>query len=103
MADTLGNGMQAVAASQGSTVLGAAGAYNDYLHNILVVPATLAPGAITIKDGNGAAITVFTGGAVVDLTPFNIPIRARALSKTTPGWRVTTGANVSILATGQFT
>lgn len=105
MADADGLGMQALAASQSATVMGVTGAYNDYLHQILVIPATTSPGAITITDGNGSARTVFTGGAtsVADLKPFVIPIAARAVNKTTPGWKISTGANVSILAIGRFT
>lgn len=93
---------ETVAASQTDQVLGTLGAKGDSLDGLLVVPATTSPGAVSIKDGSGSAVTVFTGGAssVVSLVPFYVPIGA----KTTGGaWKVTTGANVSVIATGIFT
>ncbi len=97
---------QAIAASQAATGLGGqgggSGAKGDILTGILVVPATLSPGAITVTDGAGSAITVFTGGAtsVVDLKPFYIDLgRTRS---TSGAWKVATGANVSVIAYGWF-
>jgi hypothetical protein len=94
-----------VAASQTATVLGATGAQYDYISHILVVPASLSPGNILIRDGNGSDITVFAGGAssIADLKSFIIPLGATALAGTTGGWRVTTGANVSVMCFGRFT
>src|SRR5215217_2406319 len=54
---------ETVAASATDQALGATGATGDYLSGVLVVPATTSPGAVSIKDGAGSAITVFTGGA----------------------------------------
>lgn len=90
-----------VAASQTDQALGATGAIGDLLHRLIIVPATLTPGAVSIKDGAGGAITVFTGGAVVDLAPFQIPLAG--IRAGGAGWKVTTGANVSVLAIGRFT
>jgi hypothetical protein len=95
-----------VAASQTSQVLGATGAQYDYLAGILIVPATSAAGAVSIADGNGSSITVFAGGgttALSDLKPFLVPLGLHALAATTPGWKVTTGANVSAIGIGKFT
>jgi hypothetical protein len=94
-----------VAASQTATVLGTTGAQYDYLAGVLVVPATTAPGNVLIRDGNGSDITVFVGGAssVGDLRPFMVPLGLYALAATTGGWRVTTGANVSVIGIGKFT
>jgi hypothetical protein len=74
----------------------------DYLAGLLVVPATTSPGAVSIKDGSGSAIPVFTGGAtsVADLKPFPIPLGLVSLNG---AWKVTTGANVSVIAIGNFT
>lgn len=96
---------EAVAASQTDQILGATGAVGDYLAGVLIVPATTSPGAVSIKDGNGSAITIFTGGAssVAALVPFFVPLGIKCLNATTPGWKVTTGANVSALGTGNFT
>jgi hypothetical protein len=91
-----------VAASQTDQVLGATGAIGDLLARLLIVPASTSPGAVSIKDGAGSAITVFTGGAasVTTLTPFSIPLNLYSLAGS---WKVTTGAAVSVLASGNFT
>jgi hypothetical protein len=96
---------ETVAASQTAQVLGATGGVGDYLSGLLVIPATTSPGAVAVKDGNGSDITVFAGGAtsVSNLVPFFIPLGAKTINATTPGWKVTTGANVSVVATGKFT
>jgi hypothetical protein len=85
-----------------ATVLGSSGAIGDYLESIIIVPGTTSPGAVSIKDGAGTAITIFTGGAtsVADLKPFAVRLGIRA---TGAGWTVTTGANVTALASGLFT
>lgn len=92
---------ETVAASQTDQVLGVNGAAGNILARLLIVPATTSPGAVSIKDGGGSSITVFTGGAtsVADLTP--IPIELNAIS-TAGAWKVTTGANVSVIAVGTF-
>lgn len=94
-----------VAASATDQILGATGAVGDYLAGVLIVPATTSPGAVSVKDGNGSAITIFTGGAssVSNLVPFFVPLGLKAINATTPGWKVTTGTNVSALGTGNFT
>lgn len=97
---------QQVAASQTKAVLGATGAVGDTLAGLLIVPATTSPGAVSLYDGSGStAIAIFTGGAtsVADLKPFFVPIEAYCSATTTPGWYVTTGANVSVVAIGNFT
>jgi hypothetical protein len=92
---------ETVAASQTDQAMGSTGAAGDFLSGVLIVPATTSPGAVSIKDGGGSAITVFTGGAnsVTSLVPFFVPVLARA---TAGAWKVTTGANVSAIATGNF-
>lgn len=95
-----------VAASQTKAVLGATGAVGDTLANLTIVPATTSPGAITLYDGSGSTgIVLFAGGAtsVVDLRPFTVTVNAKATATATPGWYVTTGANVSVMAVGNFT
>ena len=93
-----------VAASQTDQILGPAGKKDDVLIRLVIVPATTSPGNVLIQDGNGTEITVFTGGAssVADLTPIVIELGARCRNATTPGWKITTGANVSVLAVGSF-
>ncbi len=91
---------KAVAASQTDVVLGATGAVGDYLEGVLVIPATTAAGTVSIKDDSGSAITIFTGGGtLVDLKPFYAKVGAKSAAG---AWKVTTGANVSVLAFGNF-
>jgi len=93
---------ETVAASQSAQVLGATGGIGDFLAGLLVVPATTSPGAISIQDGAGGAITLFAGGAtsVSNLVPFYIPLNIKSLAG---AWKVTTGANVSVIGVGNFT
>lgn len=96
-----------VAASQTAQVLKGygAGAQGDWLSGVLVIPATTSPGVVTMIDGTGgSAITtnIFAGGATStsNLVPFFIPIGARSqVGK----WQLTTGANLSAVAVGNFT
>lgn len=91
---------KAVAASQSDSQLGATGAIGDYLDKIIIVPATTGAGTVSIKDGAGSAINVFVTGTLADLKPHVIHL---GLTATGAGWKVTTGANVSIIAVGDFT
>lgn len=92
---------ETVAASQTAQVLGTTGAIGDTLDGLLVVPGTTSPGVVTILDG-ATSIPVFVGGAssVSTLIPFWVQIGAKSVSG---AWKVTTGANVSVFATGDFT
>ncbi len=89
-----------VAASATAHVLGAPGATGDYIAGLLVVPATTSPGNVILLD-DAASRTVFTGGAssVSNLVPFFIPCGFKSLNG---AWKVTTGANVSVIASGNF-
>lgn len=91
----------AVAASQTSAPLGGTGAIGDFLGTLYIIPGTSSPGAVTLKDG-ATTVLAFAGGAssVPSLLP--VPIVINAYSKV-GAWNVTTGANVSVLGTGNFT
>lgn len=94
---------ETVAASQTNQLIGGAGAVGDYLAGVLVVPATAAAGAVSIKDGAGTAITIFAGGgttALPTLAPFMVPLGIFSVSG---AWQITTGTNVSAIAIGKFT
>jgi hypothetical protein len=67
---------------------------------LLVIPATTSPGLVTILD-NATSIPVFVGGAlsVSDLAPFFVPLGIKSVSGP---WKVTTGANVSVIGVGSF-
>lgn len=91
-----------VAAGQTDAVLQiVAGAADDYLEGLVIVPATLSPGAVSLTNGSGGSETIFTGGAnsVGDLSPRAVPVGAYSSGGS---WKVTTGANVSVFATGRF-
>jgi hypothetical protein len=96
-----GREYETVAASQTAQVLGATGAVGDDLDGLLVIPATTSPGAVTILD-NAISINVFAGGtdSVSNLVPFFIPLGLKSVSG---AWKVTTGANVSVIGIGNFT
>lgn len=102
LSDALAGEYETVAASQTDQALGATGGTGDFLSHLLIVPATTSPGAVSIKDGAGGAITVFTGGAdsVTNLVPFTVALN---MTSGAGAWQVTTGANVSVIAVGNFT
>ncbi|WP_316172417.1 hypothetical protein [Bradyrhizobium sp. SZCCHNRI2049] len=97
---TTASGYESVAAGQTDQVMGTTGAIGDTLLGILIIPATTSPGAVSVKD-NATSFTIFTGGAssVADLKPFFVPLGMRSASG---AWKVTTGANVSVVAIGNF-
>lgn len=96
-----GTEYETVAASQTAQALGATGATGDYIEGILVIPGTTTPGVITLLD-NATSIPLFVGGAgsVSNLVPFYIPLGLKSVSG---AWKITTGANVSCIAAGNFT
>lgn len=69
------------------------------LSSLIIIPSTTSPGAVTIQDGTDPAITIFVGGSlsVSTLTPFSIPM---GIISQMGQWTFTTGANVSLIATG---
>jgi hypothetical protein len=91
---------ETVAASSSAQVMGTAGAAGDILSHVVIIPATTSPGAVSIQDGAGSAITIFAGGAssVTTLIPFVVPLAIVA----TTNWKITTGASVSAIGVGKF-
>lgn len=96
-----GTDYETVAASQTDQMLGATGAAGDYLAGVLIIPATVSPGAVSIEDGS-TNITIFAGGtdSLLTLHPFFVPL---GIKSTSGGWEITTGANVSVIGVGDFT
>lgn len=92
-----------VAASATAQALtgGGGGALGDYLSHCNIIPATTSPGNVILLD-NATSITLFAGGAssVTSLIPFPVPIGALSVSG---AWKITTGANVSVVCVGKFT
>ena len=102
MADIGGGAGVAVAASQTNyTLQTSVGAVNDYLAVLTIVPGNTSPGAVTFKDGSGSSVTAFPGGAssVTTLHPFQFTVNSRSIDG---AWSVTTGANVTVWASGKF-
>ena len=92
---------ETVAASQTAQALGATGATGDYLSHVVCFPATTSPGVVTILD-NATTWGSFPGGATStsNLVPFTIPVNSVSVSG---AWKITTGANISCVAVGNFT
>lgn len=93
-----GTPYETVAASQTDQVLGGAGAAGDYLSHIVIQPATTGAGTVVVKDG-ASTIFTFTTGTLTDLSPKTVPFAIFS----TGALSVTTGANVAVLAVGNFT
>lgn len=100
-----GSTYQAVAASQTATVLqSSTGAIGDYLSHCDIYPTSTSPGVVTVFDNTNAAAgsaILFAGGSssITNLVPFAIPVGAVS---TAGAWKVTTGANVSVVCFGKF-
>jgi len=97
----MANEYEDVAASQTAQVIGAGGTgTGQHLSHIIIIPATTSPGAVSLLDGSDS-LTVFSGGAnsVSNLVPFTIFLGCDSKNG---AWKVTTGANVSVRAVGDF-
>lgn len=92
---------ETVAASQTAQVLGATGGTGDVIAGLLIIPASVSPGAVTLLDG-ATSITIFAGGtnSLTELKPFYVPLGLKSVSG---AWKVTTGSNVSVIGMGDFT
>jgi hypothetical protein len=95
-----GREYETVAASQSDQALGATGATGDYLEGLLCVVATALTSQVQIKDGSGSAITVLPNAVGPGVGSYYVPL---GLTSTGGAWKVTTGAGVSVIATGDFT
>lgn len=97
----MSNEYEDVAASQTAQIIGSGGTgAGQHLSHLIVIPATTSPGAVALLDGD-VSTTIFAGGAssVSNLVPVTIFLGCD--SKNGP-WKVTTGANVSVRAVGDF-
>lgn len=95
---------QFVAASATATQLGSTGATGDWLDGILIIPATTAAGAVSVLWDGTNTRQIFAGGGTTALTtliPFYVPFGA--ISGNAGGFKITTGANVSVICFGNFT
>lgn len=90
-----------VAASQTDQALGATGKAGDVLERLVIVPETTGAETVAIQDGDGTAINVFVAGTLSDLHPIIIDF-GRGIRSTAGAWQITTGANVHVIAIGEF-
>lgn len=90
------NEYEVVAASQTTQVIGVTGAVGDYLSHVVIDPMTASPGSVTILDG---PTTVLTITPPASSQPFTVPIMATSREG---AWRITTGADVTVMAVGNF-
>lgn len=90
-----------IAAGQTDSALGGlGGAVGDYLYELILVVATAATAAVSVKDGGGSSISVFPNSPGGGIGTYRVP----GLGASTVGaWTVTTGAGVSVIARGRFT
>lgn len=93
-----GGEYETVAASQTDQVMGATGALGDYLDHCTLIVATAATAATTIKD-NATTLYAFANSPGGGIGVYDIPVRARS---TSGAWKITTGAGVSVVCTGDF-
>jgi len=91
---------ETVAASQTDQVMGTTGAIGDVLASLVCVVATAATAQVQIKDGAGSAITVLPNSPGGGVGTYTILLNLRSLAG---AWKITTGAGVSVIATGNFT
>lgn len=91
---------EAVAASQTAQQLGPVGGLGDVLERVVVNVTTSATSQVTIIDGDQSMVIV---PANTPIGSYSIAIGARARVTTTPGWKITTAAGVSVVAVGRFT
>jgi hypothetical protein len=90
---------EAVAAGQTDQVLGPVGAKGDVLEVLIVAVDTLgAGGAVSIKDGGGAAIPITSATTPAGL--YTVILGARSA---VGAWSVTTGAAARAIGVGRFT
>lgn len=91
---------QVVAPSSSNVVLKTAnGGTADYIENLVCVVTTATTSQVQIKDGAGSAITVFPNSPGGGIGTYVIRL---AMKSNSGSWQVTTGAGVSVIATGAF-
>lgn len=72
----------------------------DLLARLVITVGTSATSAVTLADGNGAAIPIVPANAPIGV--YYVEIGALSKVPTTPGWKVTTLAGSTVLAMGRF-
>lgn len=91
---------ETVAAGQTTQALGGTGAKGDYLNYVICTVGTAATAQVQIKDGSGTAYTILPNSPGGGIGVYVIPIKA---CSQVGAWQITTGAGVTVLASGMFT
>ena len=65
-----GTEYETVDVSQGAQVLGTTGAAGDLLSGVVLIPSTVSPGAVSVKDGADGVLFAFVGIGVLAGLPF---------------------------------
>ena len=89
---------EAVGASATNQVLGGTGAIGDVINTMILTVATAATSTVSIKDGAGSSIPILAANTPIGVYSITLNVKSTA-----GAWSVTTGAGVSVLATGTFT
>ena len=98
---------QRIAAGAGFTKLGV-GALGDVINHVLICPLTVNPGLVKLRDGsNGAEYILFAGGTLATVIGWDRQCLMQAANTAAgvvanQGWYLTTGANVEVVAVGDF-
>lgn len=87
-----------VAAGASAQVMGATGAVGDFLQRLICVVSTALTSNVAITDGTGSAFTILQTSTAIGTYILDVGARS-----TTGGWKVTTGAGVTVRAVGRFT
>jgi hypothetical protein len=90
---------ETVAAGQTAQAMGDVGAKGDWLSHVIFQPTTTAAGTSTILDDSTVLFT-YTTGTLADLRPIIVPINLKSING---AWKITTGANMTATAFGDFT
>ena len=92
-----------VAASQTTAPVGVVG---SYIESLTVIPASSAATTVVLADGSTTIISIptnaGTGTGTACPQPYTLQLGLRATSPTT-GFKITTGAAISVIAVGRFT
>jgi len=93
---------ETVAAGSTNQTLGTTGTAGDILERLIITVTTAVSAAVSIKDGNGDAISVLPNSPGGGVGVYVVEVGARCVNTTTPGWKVTTGAGSSVIGVGRF-
>lgn len=98
-ASTLSTDYEVAIPSQTTQTLGPVGGVGDIIERLIIVPITTGAGNVSITDGSNYQTTIFYTGTLSNLAPITVQLGVRS---TSGAWKVTTGANVNVIAVGKF-